>query len=612
MLHLHNDHRRLPIMKSAYVPRDIEKELTPTRFRLWAAAFVLAWAHCVFAAPVRVSFLDTEAAREDTLSVFARAGCDTNHLAALRQAITHYYRTPLALDTSAFPPATNGFRKFASIDGFIAALGTNRLSFLDHPFELNCFDTALLLAGPEMDVNVDLHSHNGPFLAVQVTTNWNHWLIPVASLGDVYTTACHAWYGAFMENRFHLVFTEKHKAILSSLYQYQPLPLGTSSNTVAAETQEALQRHWRRCGIQFPGNLSLVMLHRASTDYHLVVSDHMGVLLKQKDGYLYLEKTGGKGPFLRMDTQDPADIAAYFSTMTWPDYAFNFMSVNEGLFLDVPLMPRAAPMAASTAERARQAIRRRYNDISPVTLDDRGYAVRAELNLVPGVRMDDIRADFAQGSGNELEGKFRAAHSSSALAANTFGPWRKNPQPLCLMGTPGYEFLQFEKQCPTGLGGIPPNLDLLAAGPGIVVGVESKFLEFLSPKPPKFAASYTRENLPQMEECWATWMEALKDGPPQHLDAAQLVRHYLGLRNQPEFQGKRIVLLYLFWEPENWADFPEYRRHREELAAFYDHVKDSDVAFTWMTYPDLWRLWEYLGLYPDHLREIRRRYLLAI
>ena len=80
--------------------------------------------------------------------------------------------------------------------GFIAALGTNRLSFLDHPFELNCFDTALLLAGPEMDVNVDLHSHNGPFLAVQVTTNWNQWLIPVASLGDVYTTACHAWYGA--------------------------------------------------------------------------------------------------------------------------------------------------------------------------------------------------------------------------------------------------------------------------------------------------------------------------------------------------------------------------------------------------------------------------------
>ncbi len=272
----------------------------------------------------------------------------------------------------------------------------------------------------------------------------------------------------------------------------------------------------------------------------------------------------------------------------------------------------AAPQATSTAERARQAIWRRYNDISAVKLDARGYAASAELNLVPGVRMDDIQADFAQGSGNELEGKFRAAHSSSALAANTFGPWRLHPQPLHLMGSPGYEFLQFEKQCPTGLRGIPPNLDLLVAGPGIVVGVESKFLELLAPKPPRFAASYTRENLPQMEECWAMWMEALKDGPPQYLDAAQLVRHYLGLRNQPEFQCKRIVLLYLFWEPENWADFPEYRQHRTELAAFQKAVQDSAVAFTWMTYPKLWNQWESLGLFPDHLREIRRRYLLAI
>jgi hypothetical protein len=268
--------------------------------------------------------------------------------------------------------------------------------------------------------------------------------------------------------------------------------------------------------------------------------------------------------------------------------------------------------ASTTAERARQAIGQRYNDISSEKLDARGYAVRAELNLVPGVRMDDIRADFAQGSGNELEGKFCAPHSSSALAANTFGPWRLHPQSLSLLDNTGFDFLQFEKRCPTGLGGIPPHLDLVVSGPGIVIGIESKFLEFLSPKPPQFAASYTRENLPRMEECWATWMEALKDSPPQYLDAAQLVRHYLGLRNQPEFQGKRIVLLYLFWEPENGADFPEYRRHREEIATFHDHVKDSDVDFIWMTYPDLWRRWESLGLYPDHLREIRRRYLLTI
>ena len=266
----------------------------------------------------------------------------------------------------------------------------------------------------------------------------------------------------------------------------------------------------------------------------------------------------------------------------------------------------------STADRAKRAIRQRYDEISAEKLDARGYAARAELNLVPGVRLEDIRADLEQGSGNELEGKFRAAHSSSALAVNTFGPWRKNPQALRLLGKTGFTALQFEKHCPTGLGGIPPNLDLVVVGTDVVIGVESKFLEFLAPKQPKFAASYTRGNLPQMEPCWAELMDALKAGPKQYLDGAQFVRHYLGLRNQPEFKGKKIILLNLFWEPENWADFPEYRQHRAELAAFQDKVKDSAVAFVWMTYPELWSQWEALGLFPSHVREIRKRYLLAI
>lgn len=278
----------------------------------------------------------------------------------------------------------------------------------------------------------------------------------------------------------------------------------------------------------------------------------------------------------------------------------------------VLMVPPALAQTLSTADLAKLAIRQRYNEISADKLDARGYAASAERNLVPGVRLEDIQADFAQGSGNELEGKFRAAHSSSALAANTFGPWRKNPQLLSLLGETGFTLLQFEKQCPTGLGGIPPNLDFLVAGDDVVIGAESKFLEILTPKQPKFAASYKPENLPQLEPCWARLIDDLKAGPEQYLDAAQLVRHYLGLRNQPEFKGKKIVLFYVFWEPENWSDFPEYRQHRAELAAFQAKIQDSEVSFAWMSYPQLWSQWESQGLSPNHIREIRMRYLLAI
>lgn len=268
--------------------------------------------------------------------------------------------------------------------------------------------------------------------------------------------------------------------------------------------------------------------------------------------------------------------------------------------------------AMSTADSAKQAIRQRYNEISNERLDTHGYALRPELNLIPGVQLDDIQADFLQGTGNELAGKFRAAHSSSALAANTFGPWRVHPQSLHLLDKTGFEILQFEKQCPTGLGGFPPNLDLLVENPTVVIGVESKFLEFLSPKQPKFTDSYTRDNLPQMESCWAELIDDLKEGPKQYLDAAQLVRHYLGLRNQPGYREKKIVLLYLFWEPENWEEFEEYRQHRQELAAFQEKVSPSDVTVVWMTYPQLWTSWDKQDLYPDHTGEIRKRYLLPI
>ena len=274
--------------------------------------------------------------------------------------------------------------------------------------------------------------------------------------------------------------------------------------------------------------------------------------------------------------------------------------------------PAVLAQDLATADRAKQAIRQRYDEITPEKLDGRGYAASPEWNLLPGVKLEDIRADFAQGSGDELAGKFCAAHSSSALAANMFGPWRKDPRALSLLGYTGFISLQFERQCPTGLGGISPNLDLVIEGPDVVIGVESKFLEFLVPKPPKFTASYKPENLPQMEPCWAKLMDTLKGGPKQYLDGAQLVRHYLGLRNQPEFKGRKIILLNIFWEPENWADFPEYRQHRAELAAFHEAVRDSEVTFVWMTYPELWRYWAAQGLFPDHVRDLQKRYGLSI
>jgi hypothetical protein len=107
----------------------------------------------------------------------------------------------------------------------------------------------------------------------------------------------------------------------------------------------------------------------------------------------------------------------------------------------------------------------RYNRI--------GYASHWEENLADNLPLTPIISDLSAGAGCELDSKLRAAHSSAALAINTFGPWRIDPPTLQVGGVRGFHGLKFEATCPTGLGGTPPHLDLIAEGE-VPVAVESK------------------------------------------------------------------------------------------------------------------------------------------
>ena len=66
-------------------------------------------------------------------------------------------------------------------------------------------------------------------------------------------------------------------------------------------------------------------------------------------------------------------------------------------------------------------------------LDSRGY-VELSDNLLPSTAVADIEAEFRAGAGRELATKMRAPWSSSALAVNSFFPWRVDPSRLRLAG----------------------------------------------------------------------------------------------------------------------------------------------------------------------------------
>ena len=274
----------------------------------------------------------------------------------------------------------------------------------------------------------------------------------------------------------------------------------------------------------------------------------------------------------------------------------------------------ALKVAAHVADlHGRDALREEYPN----------YVRELKDNLAPGVLVGDFRPDFEGGDGSELvssggrPGKLFAVHSSAALVVNTLAPHRREPASLSLAGRSGFTFACFEKKLRTGLGGTPPNLDFYAIGPEAVVAVESRFTELVSHKAANFSESYAKAVMELADGRWMQMYHSLCEEPGRfhYLDAAQLVKHYLGIRRSLVDEEAPKALLYLFWEPANWPDVPVFSQHRAEVLEFSMAVAGGGVEFTAMSYPELWDAWEELGDWEgaeERLQYLRERYVFDV
>lgn len=267
-----------------------------------------------------------------------------------------------------------------------------------------------------------------------------------------------------------------------------------------------------------------------------------------------------------------------------------------------------------TRIRAVQALSEAFVHQHPDTsLDPKGYVADFRDTLLPQVTLKDFEADLSSGDGNELQTKFRAAHSSSGLAVNCFAPFRSRIADLAMPMAAGFDDLRFERKCPTGLrGGRAPNLDVVLSGPGGVVGIESKLTEHLSAHRAEFSPAYEEQiRDARRDQGYFREMLRLRDRPDHYtwLDAAQLIKHAFGLART--FPDRPVTLLYLFWEPANPDAGPEFVAHREEIDEFRARVAGSSPAFEAMSYPELWRSWqetEPADWLVRHLRNLHARY----
>lgn len=293
-------------------------------------------------------------------------------------------------------------------------------------------------------------------------------------------------------------------------------------------------------------------------------------------------------------------------------------------------MPLGGPETSQLARAAEDALRSKFSELTAHPLDRAGRARtidEAFLSTVGRPEREAAVRDIKQGDGGELAQptdpslypRFHSARSSCALAVNIFGPWRLDPSSLEISGLGGFKSLSFERRCP--IKGVPPertppNLDVLAEGETIV-GIESKLIEQIRiGATASFSSDYDDAIAKLADDPWRSAIERLKTdaGYFQSFGAGQIAKHYLGMKTLFGTSNP-MVLIYLYWEPDNQEAHRFFTIHREEVDEFAKWVSGGDAGFRHLSYPQLLERWHHQdGAHPlsEHVALARERYSLRV
>jgi hypothetical protein len=254
-----------------------------------------------------------------------------------------------------------------------------------------------------------------------------------------------------------------------------------------------------------------------------------------------------------------------------------------------------------------------------LALDTKGYLESVDANLLQPLT-EKTKRSFENGSGSELQdtpsrpAKMKALHSSSALAVNVFDYWvgKDTSALMSALGLgSGQVTITFEEQFPTGLKGSPPNLDVaLESSNGHIVGVESKFSEWLTPKSRSkgpFKSKYFQGSIGLWESKGLSKTQKLAEAINcreevfRYLDAPQLLKHVLGMATR---LGSQFSLYYIYFDQQG----PESDVHRREIERF-DSLVGEEVRFKARSYQELFSTLRVLGFDDEYyMTYLRDRY----
>lgn len=254
--------------------------------------------------------------------------------------------------------------------------------------------------------------------------------------------------------------------------------------------------------------------------------------------------------------------------------------------------------------------------------DDKGYikSMKPEDNLYKTLdNWDKIKDEIGKGQGSELKVdkksgrmKFCALHSSSALCVNNFAMFKQNPNKISFIQNSNFTEAVFEKKVPTGISS--PNLDFYLENSKTVIGIESKFTEYLTS-----SIDHTKENLskyfmreeldflPRLFEFLI--LNYINYPDKMYLDVAQLIKHSIGLMKNKG--NKEAILVYIYWQPKNWdrnGEFQKiYEQHKKEVEDFAQRI-NRFISFKSFSYSDLWEELKEYKILENDIELIKNKY----
>jgi len=260
-----------------------------------------------------------------------------------------------------------------------------------------------------------------------------------------------------------------------------------------------------------------------------------------------------------------------------------------------------------------------------MSFDEKGYVSKPEDNLIyPFENWKEIEKEIMQGDGRELQRdaesgrrSFCAIHSSACLCVNSFANVKRNPHRFSFIDLSDFSIAKFEEKLKTGIS--TPNLDFYLENKTHCIGIESKFTEYLEKKLPnslgkdKKYGNLTQyinrfkelSNVPSgFKESVFEYYIMKKD--KLYLDVAQLIKHTLGLLNRQAETGKKAVLVYVYWEPENTDGVVLYAQHRKEIEEFRNRI-GTFIDFEAMSYKEFWDSKDMVFCAED-VGKLRKRY----